>query len=798
MPPPDPRIARGEGAFEDGRYDEAVALLTEAFDADPTSARVSCFLGLAWWRKGDADQAIHHLTRACELAKRQTIVSHDPSVELRVLARAHHQKKAHQEALLWVERGITREPEDAYLHDLAGDIHYARKDYAKAAASYGSALGFGRAQQTWPDTEGTLLRKRATALHMAKRDQEALAAIDEAIRLEPARGSFHNRRGLILGHGLKDIEGAMAAIRKAIDLDPEYKDGGRGGYHYNLAGYLSEQERHEEALAFANAALSLDPDDADYRTRQRRLSEKVQRAPGARAGLRTFADIGGMKELKEEIRRAVNVIHLARDKAREYRIERNGILLYGPPGCGKTSIAEAIAGEFQLRFIHVATGAMLSKWIGEGAKQVSKAFEEAVLQLPCVLFFDECEALLGQREDRKDPGTVDAFCHAVDKYRGVPGLVMVAATNNLEALDKAAVREGRFDYKIKIYKPDFEARLEMLKVKLQGRPTGADLDCFALADGTEGFSAARVSGMVNQAAMAALEENVPISQRHLASALAAEMGKDRFEGKRLAWSDLIVSPQTMQKLRFTADALLHPEKAAALGIEPPTGLLLYGPPGTGKTTIARVLASELEASFYAISPADIYSRWAGESEQRVKETFEKARDNRPSIVFIDEIDALLSRRTDGDSGGAAFRNSIINLFLMEMDGLSSLPGVFVLGATNRRDLLDEALLRPGRLSEQIEVLPPSEQERARLFRLFTRKMTLDGDVDLGLLAAETTGFSGAEIESVCGNAGRNALVRVLESSEAPTVKRRDFEAALAERRTARGGPPPTRPMGFAR
>ncbi len=798
MVPPDPRIARGEDAFKEGRFDDAVALLTEAFDADPTSARVSCFLGLAWWRKGDADQAIHHLTRASELAKGQTIVSDDPSVELRVLARAHHQKKAHQEALLWVERGITREPEDPFLHDLAGDIHKARKDYAKAAASYDSALRFGRAQQSWPDTEGLLLQKKATALHMAKRDQEALAAIDEAIRLEPARGYFHNRRGLILGYGLKDLDGGMAAIRKAIELDPEYRDGGRGGYHYNLAGYLSDLERHEEALVFANAALSLAPDDADYRTRQRRISEKVQQATGAGGGLRTFAEIGGMKELKEEIRRAVNVIHLARDKAREYRIERNGILLYGPPGCGKTAIGEAIAGEFQLRFIHVATGVMLSKWIGEGAKQVAKTFEEAMLQLPCVLFFDECESLLGQREDRRDTDTLLAFCQAVDKYRAVPGLVLVAAANNLEALDKAAVREGRFDYKIKIYKPDFEARLEMLKVKLKGRPTGADIDCFALADGTEGFSAARVSGLVNEAAMAALEENAPISQQHLAAALAAEMGKDRFAGKRLTWSDLIVSPETMQKLRFTADSLLHPEKAATLGIEPPTGLLLYGPPGTGKTTIARVLASELEASFYAISPADIYSKWHSESEQKVKETFEKARDNRPSIVFIDEIDALLSRRDDGGGGGAAVRNTVVNMFLMEIDGLSSLPGVFVLGATNRRDLLDEALLRPGRLSEQIEVPPPSEDERFRLFRLFTRKMTLDGDVDLGLFAAGATGFSGAEIEGVCSNAGRNALVRVLESGETPTVRSRDFEAALAERRTARAGPPASRPMGFAR
>jgi transitional endoplasmic reticulum ATPase len=793
----DPRIAHGEEAFTQGRFDEAVALLTEAFDADPTSARVSCFLGLAWWRKGDTDQAIHHLTRACELAKGQTIVSDDPSVELRVLARAHLQKKAHQEALLWVERGIAREPEDAFLHDLAGDVHYARKDYPKAAASRDAALGFARAHQSWPATEGTLLREKATALHMCHRHQEALAAIDEAIRLEPARASFHNRRGLILGHGFQDLDGAMAALRKAIDLDPEYSDGGRGFYHYNLAGYLSDRERHEEALVFANAALAFEPKDAAFRTRQQQISEKVQQA-GGRGGLRTFAEIGGMKELKEEIRRAVNVIHLARDKAREYRIERNGILLYGPPGCGKTAIGEAIAGEFQLRFIHVATATMMSKWIGEGAKQVVKTFEEAVLQLPCVLFFDECEALLGQREDRKDADTLLAFCQAVDKYRGVPGLVLVAAANRLEALDQAAVREGRFDYKIKIYKPDFEARLEMLKVKLKGRPAAADIDCFALADGTEGFSGARVSTIVNTAAMAALEESVPISQRHLSTALAAEMGKDRFAGKRLSWSDLIVSPEILQKLRFTADALLHPEKAAALGIEPPTGLLLYGPPGTGKTTIARVLASELEASFYAISPADIYSKWLGESEQKVKETFEKARDNRPSVVFVDEIDALLSRREDSPRAGSAVRNTIVNLFLMEIDGLSSLPGVFVLGATNRRDLLDEALLRPGRLSEQIEVTPPAEEERFRLFQLFTRKMTLDGDVDLGLLALQTAGFSGAEIEGVCSNAGRNALVRVLESSETPTVKGRDFEAALGERRTARAGPAKRPPMGFAR
>lgn len=507
-----------------------------------------------------------------------------------------------------------------------------------------------------------------------------------------------------------------------------------------------------------------------------------------------------MKALKEQVGRIVNVIHNSRADAERYGIIRNGILLYGPPGCGKSFFAESIAGEFSLNFIRVELSSALSKYVGSAGETMDKVFHKARETLPCVLFFDELDALAGRRSDsgsQHEQQMVNALLQQIDVHRDIPGLVLVAATNRLDEIDPAAIREGRFDYKVKIYKPDFDARREILDVLLQDRPHDDSVSTTRLAQDMEGFSAAQIRHVVDEAALSAMESEAPISDGHLREAYHRHITKMRYQGVRLTWNDLILPDEKKRKLQFIEKFIENPDVAQSLGIEAPRGVLLFGPPGTGKTTIARVLASETDASFFAVNAADIFSKWLGESEQHVKELFEKARDNVPALIFIDEIEAVLGRRSAAASGGDHARNAVINTFLAEMDGIESNGRVFIIGATNRPELLDEAALRPGRLSESAEIGLPSPEARLAMLRLFTQKMRLDDSVVLESLAEETDGASGADLKGLCTAAGRNAFLRALEEDgQEASVTRIDFQNALQQLFPESGWKKEERPIGF--
>jgi transitional endoplasmic reticulum ATPase len=269
----------------------------------------------------------------------------------------------------------------------------------------------------------------------------------------------------------------------------------------------------------------------------------------------------------------------------------------------------------------------------------------------------------------------------------------------------------------------------------------------------------------------------------------------QFGGAPLNWDDVIAPAETKRKLRFIEQFIENPVLIRQLGITPPSGILLTGPPGTGKTTIARVLASQSKASFFPVNIADIFSRWLGESEQHVRDLFARARARVPAIIFIDEIDAVVERRSDVDSAGSAARNAVVNMFLSEMDGLDSSTRVFVIGATNRPELIDEALLRPGRLGERIEIPLPDLEARTAMLRLFSKQMTLAPSVNLERLASQTEGWSGAMLKGLCTLAGRNALVRNLNDSPnevPPAIIEDDFLQCLQEIAL----PQSRRPIGF--
>lgn len=483
-------------------------------------------------------------------------------------------------------------------------------------------------------------------------------------------------------------------------------------------------------------------------------------------GLPTFTDVGGMQDVKEQIRATVGLQLQHPERAAEYGVAFNGILLHGPSGTGKSHLARAIAGEFGLSLIHVSTGDLVVGVVGASARNVERAFAVAAEHRPCLLFLDEFDSVAQRRDSAghaEERRTVNQLLVSLELYQRHNDLVVVAATNDLTHLDPAVIRPGRFDRHIRIDLPDEAARLAILRVHLEGRPTSDDLDVSGLAARTSGRSAAALVQLVEDAALLAFREaaesgeQVRITTEHLDRALAETGGRDRPTVEEWSWDDLILPPDVVAELQQVEALVADPQVATKLGIEPPRGILLTGPPGTGKTTIARVLAAQARCSFYPVSAADVRSKWHGESERSIQRLFERARANRPSIVFIDEIDALGStRRGEGEPGEGQ-----LTQLLVEMDGLDDASGVLVVAATNRPDVLDPALVRGGRLSRTIEIGLPDEAGRLALLQHFTRRMPTVG-VDLAAAARATEGMSGADLKALCQQAGVNALVRTRE------------------------------------
>jgi len=410
--------------------------------------------------------------------------------------------------------------------------------------------------------------------------------------------------------------------------------------------------------------------------------------------LTNFSDVGGMTALKREVADTVGLMLKHPDEAERYGIDWNGILLYGPPGVGKTFFARAIAGEYGLNFIHVSTGDLVSGIVGGSARNIDKAFETAEHNLPCLLFFDEFDSVAQRRDntpDQESRRTVNQLLTSLEAHHGERGLLVMAATNSVEHLDPAVIRPGRFDRHIRIDLPDAEARREIFGTELDDRPAARDLDLDELVRRTEGMTPASIEQLVDTAALDVFREatqsgrQLELTTGKLLAAIERYGGQDRPTVERWTWDSLILPAPIKAQLQQLQHVIEDPESASRYGVEPPTGLLLAGPPGTGKTTVAKVLAAQARASFYPVSGADVMSKWVGESEQNIQQLFERARENRPSIVFIDEIDALAGRR-----GGLETHDSHVNQLLAEIDGVTGQRGVFVIGASNRPDQIDSS------------------------------------------------------------------------------------------------------------
>lgn len=501
-----------------------------------------------------------------------------------------------------------------------------------------------------------------------------------------------------------------------------------------------------------------------------------------------FRDIGGLESAKQQILHLVNTRLNARRFEKE-GIVQNGILLYGPQGTGKTLLAEATAGELGLNYIYVSGVALNGMWIGETENNIRRVFAQAA-HGRTLLFLDEIDALGATRQQhsgryasatREFNNITIQLMQCIDQYRRSPGLVLMAATNSLDSLDPALIREGRFDLKVRLDLPTEEERRQILTALLRKRQADFPVDHWALT--TSGYSPAKLNALVDRAASLALAVHEPFREKHLETALEISGGKDRPLIQPVQWEDLIVEPEVEEELRLLVRQL---KVRSGAPVPVPTGVLLAGPPGTGKTMIARLLATQTARSFYPATAADLLGSGQGDSVKRLVELFARAKEHSPSIIFFDELDGLFGgTHTFASSHDTQF----IEQALIEISRIEASHRVLLVGATNHPERLDSRILRGGRFSEKIEIRVPGPANRERLLRKLLADSALA--VPISLLVQKTSGMAPADIEAIVHAARRLAFGRSDRDDRLPPLEASDFDRAMDRVNPAQYDEPPS-------
>ena len=512
----------------------------------------------------------------------------------------------------------------------------------------------------------------------------------------------------------------------------------------------------------------------------------------------TYEDIGGLKEAIQRIREMVELPLRHPEIFERLGIEPpKGVLLYGPPGCGKTLLAKAVANEADANFLTINGPEIMSKFYGESEERLRQIFREAQEKAPSIIFIDEVDAIAPKREEvhgEVERRVVAQLLTLMDGLQSRGQVIVIAATNVPGILDPALRRPGRFDREIEIGIPDKNGRLEILQIHTRGMPLAQDVDLKHLSEITHGYTGADLAALCREAAMKALRRYLPeinLEEKRIPQQILEKMEvkMDDFmnayreivptamrevyvEVPAVHWDDVGGLEDVKQQLREMVEwPLKKPEKFRKMGIKPPKGVLLYGPPGCGKTLIARAVATESEANFISIKGPEVFSKWVGESEKAIREVFRKARMAAPCVVFIDEVDSIAPRRGLGYSDSGVTER-VVSQLLTEMDGLIAMENIVVLAATNKPEILDPALMRPGRFDRLIYIPPPDENSRLQILKVHTRNMPLN-NVNLDEIAKNTNGYSGADLEALCREAAMNALRRDSEK-----IEMKDFNEAL--------------------
>jgi len=691
------------------------------------------------------------------------------------------------------------------------EIEGAKKTYAIAVRSYPSDIGLdvirmdGITRKNASTGIGEMASVKKSDIKEAQRITLAPAQEGMMIHVDPdyMKQNLFKRP---FAKGDVVVPNPVAKRRQADVFDDEFPE-----FFKSMLAPFGEIRLDNLFGGMKFIVVDISPKEGGYvgeRTELEVLSKAVEIKEEQQLSEVTYDDLGGLKDEIAAVREVIELPMRHPELFQRLGIKPpKGVLMHGPPGTGKTLLAKAVANESGANFFSIAGPEIMSKYYGQSEENLRKVFDDAEKNAPAIIFIDEIDAIAPKREEvtgEVERRVVSQLLTMMDGLKSRGQVIVIGATNRPDSLDPALRRPGRFDREIEIGVPNKEGRFEILQIHARNMPLAEDVDLKYISEKTYGFVGADLESLCKEAAMHTLRRVLPdisslknndklpketmekllVTQADFADAMQkvepSAMREVLVEVPNVHWSDIGGLEAVKQQLVEVVEwPLKYPDKFDKLNIRPPKGVILYGPPGTGKTLLAKAVANESGANFIAIRGPELLSKWVGESEKRLREVFKKAKQSAPSIIFFDEIDAMTRSRAAGGSGTNEVVDTIVSQLLTELSGIEELKGVVIVAATNRPDLIDTSLMRPGRFDRHILVPTPDKESRLQILKIQTKGVPMDKDVNLEELAEKTDGYSGADMEALVREAAMLTLRdSILGNKEPKKVTKKQFDKVL--------------------